>query len=101
MESIFNLLKIRSYLDKEEWVDDDYENDRQKRSFFYGSVFLNLPSGKYYMPWCCSNVTEEEVNKDIEWYEQAENELVTIGCFIESGEGDPCDLFISEYRDCI
>ena len=84
-------------VDKEDWEEDCYDSSLQKRSIFVGSVFSNLPSGKYYMPWS-SNVTEEEANEDEKWYEQVENELSTIQCYLESGEGDPCDLFISECR---
>jgi hypothetical protein len=98
MEQIFNLQEIRKLLDSEEWEDDRF-NDCQKRTIYIGSVFALLPSGKYYMPWACSNVTEEEADKDADWYTRAESELATIRCFMESGEGDPCDLFVGENRD--
>ena len=42
-----------------------------------------------------SNVTEQEVNQDEDWYSQ---ELDLIGCSLESGEGDPSDLYATEYR---
>lgn len=38
--------------------EQDYEeNDGQfERSVFLGTVFALFPSGKYYMPWACSNL---------------------------------------------
>ncbi len=36
-----------------------------------------------------------EVCRDMQWLNQAAEELETIGAFLESGEGDPCDLFAS------
>jgi len=45
------------------------------------------------MPWACSNVTEEEAEEDAEWWETFESELEKHGIWIESGEGDPVDVF--------
>ena len=47
----------------------------------------------------CHGVGSKEAYLDECWYEQAEKELSLIGCSYESGEGDPCDLFVVEYRD--
>ena len=99
MEPIFILSEVRERLNKEQWVNDDPEDDSEKRSIFIGTVFNLVPSGKYYMPWACSNVTDEEAKKDADWYLQAEEELGTIGCYLDSSEGDPCDLFICEFRN--
>ena len=101
MEPIFILSEVRKRLDKEQWEDDDWEVDSQRRTIFIGTVFNLLPSGKYYMPWAASNVTEEEDLKDAEWFAQAETELEQINCYIDSGEGSPTDLFICEFRDKI
>ena len=59
---------------------------------FLGTVFALAPSGKYYMPWT-SNQTEEDVDEDSKFYEALDNVAEEHGMFIESGEGDPCDLF--------
>lgn len=78
-------------------------------SVFLGSVFSIYPSGKYYTPWANSNV--EVCNRckgkgcDFCGYlgsrEAFEDELFTEfleeyadNCWIESGEGDPCDIFL-------
>lgn len=47
----------------------------------------------------CHGVGSKEAYQDECWYEQAEEELSSIGCSLESGEGDPCDIFVVEYRD--
>ena len=97
-EPIFNVKALRAELDAEDWQEDD-EPEREVRRLYLGTVFALTPSGKYYTPWACSNVTEEEAERDSDWFEQAEEELETIGCYLVSGEGDPCDLFVEEYRD--
>jgi hypothetical protein len=63
---------------------------------FLGTVFALTPSGKYYMPWC-TNVTEEEADQDSLWFEALESIAETHGLTIESGEGDPCDIFAALY----
>jgi hypothetical protein len=43
-------------LDKEEWQEDFQDPDCEQQSIYLGSVFNIMPSGKYYMPFACSNV---------------------------------------------
>lgn len=90
-DQILNLPGICSALELAD-VQEDRERNKVKRVFL-GTVFALLPSGKFYTPWACSNVTEDEARKDQEYIERLEVELEEIGCFLESGEGDPCDLF--------
>lgn len=164
MDNIFDLKEIRNELDSEEWENDFYGT--QSRRIYIGTVFNVMPSGKYYMPWACSNLDpcptcngsgfipghhknrvckknhsryekmnnlamkrgrkyaikhyslrdkaknrwqlvcptccglgSKEAYDDESWTMQAEEELSQIGCSLESGEGDPCDLFIVECRD--
>ena len=74
----------------ESWaMDEPYETQ------YMGSVFTVTPSGKYYMPWANSNVNIIEAAKDSMFYEIVERELDKLGYWLESGEGDPCDLFVS------
>lgn len=47
----------------------------------------------------CGGIGSKEAYQDELWYEQAAIDLNSIGCSLESGEGDPCDLFAVEYRD--
>lgn len=57
IESGFYLEKIREALDRGDW-EDDYDNPgAQVRRLFLGTVFSLTPSGKYYLPFACSNVT--------------------------------------------
>lgn len=100
-EAIFDLKALRAELDEQDW-EPDFQDDpehNEVRRVFLGTVFVLTPSGKYYTPWACSNVTEAEAEKDERWYEQAREELESIGLSLESGEGDPCDLFAAEYRE--
>lgn len=94
MEKIFDLTSIRNSLNQEKWIQD---GDTESRMIFIGTVFALMPSGKCYAPWS-SNITDDEANQDEAWLQQAEEELATIGCWMSSGEGDPCDLFVGEWR---
>ncbi len=64
------------------------------RVLYVGSVLNLLPSGKYYTPWACSNVTEEEAEADEEWWEAFDAELAKHNAWAECGEGDPLDVFV-------
>jgi hypothetical protein len=46
----------------------------------------------------CHGMGSREAYLDEEWNRQAAEELDTISCGLEYGEGDPCDLFAIEYR---
>lgn len=61
---------------------------------FLGTVFSLTPSGKYYTAFASGNVTDEEIAKDQLWWERMEDEAAGFDTWIESGEGDPCDIYI-------
>src|SRR5690606_5172709 len=63
-------------------------------SYWLGKVTSLIPSGKYYMPWVCGHVTEEEIEADSEWWAALEDYLSKFDMWAENGEGDPLDLFI-------
>ena len=103
------------------------------KSVFIGTCFNIMPSGKYYMPFACSNVEKcskcdgigeitnpnadmalyeeyydkkiecpvchglgsEEAYKDQVMQEALEDFAGKYGAFVHSGEGDPCDMFVS------
>ena len=90
--AIFNISELQTQLSKAE-IETDNEG-RKFRQVFIDTVFNLLPSGKFYTPYAHSNVTEEEAEKDEDWYAEAEFELDKINAFLVSGEGDPCDLFV-------
>ena len=77
---------------------EDFDGNKIK-SIYLGTCFDLLPSGKYYTPWANSNVSEEEANQDEEWYNEVEERLSAMGMYLESGEGDPCDLYICKIID--
>ena len=89
------------------------------QSVFLGTVLDLMPSGKFYLPFACSNVEpcprckgtgkhsiypqscdlcqgmgSREVFEDELMNEALERVAESYGCFIESSEGDPCDLFL-------
>lgn len=70
------------------------------RTIFLGTVFDIMPSGKYWTCFACSNMTEDEMTKDEEYYDALESEAEKHGYFIIEGEGDPCDMLIAEALRC-
>lgn len=77
-----------------EGMPHEYDSGMWERSIFLGTVFTLTPSGKFYMPWACSNVSEEEANKDQEWWEVVDEELERRGLFTSAGEGCPTDMHV-------
>ena len=71
---------------------EDYEGNTYGYQFL-GTVFALSPSGKYYTPWANSNVTEREAYRDEQFYFALDDVASDKGGWIESGEGDPCDIF--------
>jgi len=65
-----------------------------EKIIYIGSVLDLLPSGKYYTPWACSNVTEEEAEADEEWWEAFDTELAKHNAWSETYEGDPLDILV-------
>jgi hypothetical protein len=87
-------------------------------SVFIGSVSNIFPSGKYYLPFACGNVNpcpqckgtgksktgkdcpycqgsgSREIYEDEIFNNTLENTANESGCFIQSGEGDPCDVHL-------
>jgi hypothetical protein len=59
-------------------------------TIYLGNILSLSPSGKVYMPWS-SNVTEKEAARDERWRYALEKALGKY--WLESGEGDLCDLF--------
>ncbi|MCR4302124.1 MAG: hypothetical protein NUV51_10975 [Sulfuricaulis sp.] len=58
---------------------------------YLGSCFGIMPSGKYYMPWT-SNQTRADEARDGAFLGALESALDAAGMWLESGEGDPCDM---------
>ena len=97
-DTIFDLDKVDENIRNSELVYDEME-DCFMQSYYLGSCLNIMPSGKYYLPFACSNVTEEEAEKDHEYYVLMEAELDEINAHITSGEGDPTDMFITRQYD--
>lgn len=65
---------------------------------YIGSVMNIYPSGKYYMPWS-TNVTEAEAAKDEAFGNAFEKAAAKFNIYLQSGEGDPTDLFLVRYYE--
>ena len=98
------------YVNLEHYGEETDDGERVE-SVLLGSVFSVMPSGKYYMPWANSNVDpcprckgagcdycghlgSREAYEDELMGEALEEEADRLGCFTESGDGDPCDIFL-------
>jgi hypothetical protein len=66
---------------------------------FIGTVFDLMPSGVYYTPWACSNVTTYAAKKDELFREALEVVANEHGMAVVCGEGDPCDLFLTKIEE--
>lgn len=75
-------------------TDYDFFKNETYMSVYLGSVMSLMPSGKYYTPWANSNVTESEALKDEKERERMENAASSLDAWLESGEGDPTDVFL-------
>jgi len=57
VEHGFDLEAIREELDKESWEPGDHgDENTQVRRVYLGTVMALMPSGKFYMPFACSNL---------------------------------------------
>ena len=76
---------------------DQDEDENMIESYYVGTHFSIMPSGKYYMPWT-SNQTWSDVVKDTYFIEKLEGKLNDLFMWLESGEGCPTDLFVCRHR---
>lgn len=53
----FDMAKVQAAIAREDWEDDIHGDGGQVRRLYLGSVFGLTPSGKYYQPFACGNVT--------------------------------------------
>jgi hypothetical protein len=90
----YTIEQLNKEIDAEEVEKIDY--DTYQKSIYIGTVMNLVPSGKFYTPWACSNVTEEEAVRDEEWWERLNDLLAEHNMFTFSGEGDPCDIYIGK-----
>lgn len=90
---------IKNELNLEHDEPQEDEDGQKFRSLFLGTVMSLTPSGKYYLPFACSNVTENEAKLDELWRERLEAEAEKRGLFVFNGEGDPCDIFVGKMME--
>jgi hypothetical protein len=94
-EAIFDLADIRARLNEANL--EDGPGDSFKKSIFIGTIINLLPSEKLYAPW--SAISKEAIEADEAWFKKAINELASIGCCLEFGEGCSIDMYVCEYED--
>ena len=86
--------------DEDYIVDDDF-NECKYASLYVGSVLNLYPSGKFYMPWACSNIENvREALLDECYREALKRKLDSLSLWMESGEGDPLDIFFCKSMSC-
>ena len=68
----------------------------KEKTIFLGTIMQLTPSGKVCTPW--SNITEEEIEKDEEWWEELEYALEKINTYAHISEGDGCDILVSRCK---
>ena len=73
------------------------EDGNMIESYYVGTLFNIMPSGKYYMPWT-SNQTWSDIVKDTYFSEKLEEKLDDLSMWLESGEGCSTDLFVCRHR---
>ena len=129
IECAYDALKDEEWHDRDsDYAPFDLEEGQEHRSICMGTVFSVMPSGKFYVPWACGNVVlcprckgggvrhslltgapayctycsglgSREAFEDEVMWEWLEHYADKVGCYVESGEGDPCDIFLSQVRD--
>jgi hypothetical protein len=75
---------------------DGCDDDGHVGSYYLGSVMSIYPSGKFYMPWT-TNQTADDVDRDSRFGEALDGVASAFGGWIESGDGDPTDLYFMRY----
>lgn len=69
-------------------------------SCFLGTVMNTAPSGKFYSFWC-NNQTRSDVVKDQCFFDALDEVAEENGMWVDSGEGDPTDLFLRASVDSL
>lgn len=93
----WNLAAIKAECESNAEPDSDGDGDLIGRCYL-GTVMSIYPSGKYYMPWC-SNQSRADETRDECYGAALESALEDAGMWLESGDGDPCDLFACYHVD--
>jgi hypothetical protein len=91
----YNWDKIKEQIDAAEPQEDEFlfDADCYYKCIFIGTVFNMTPSGKFYVPFARSNVTDKEGLKDEIWRETMEEILEEHDLYMMNGEGCSTDIF--------
>ena len=96
MEAVAHVNGLTDNPPNDERCGDGCDEDGHVGSSYLGSVMQLTPSGKFYMPWT-TNQTADDVERDSRWFDALEQVATKHGGWIESGEGDPTDLYFMRY----
>lgn len=77
--SDFDMEALKAEVENAEIVNLD---DCFMKTVWLGTMTGLAPSGKYYLPFACSNVTEEEADTDEEYWSELEEELEENGMIL-------------------
>lgn len=89
-----NMIKeYESCKDDKDYLKSDYCEDDKYICAFYGDILYINPSGKLYTYWT-SNQTDQDIEQDRLFWDTINEIIEPLGLWIESGEGDGCDIMI-------
>lgn len=75
---------------------DGCDGEGHVGSSYLGSVMSLYPSGKFWMPWT-TNQTNDDMDRDSRFGEALDEVASKHLGWIESGEGDPTDIYFMRY----
>lgn len=98
-EQLTRILNMAVSIEDEDMDECPDNPDILQRTIYLGSILSLTPSGKFYLPFACSNVTVKEAAIDEIWQDFMRFHLEEEDLFLISGEGDGLDMFLVRYYD--
>lgn len=98
-EQLTRILKFAEAMEEQDMEECPDNPEMLQRTMYLGSILSVTPSGKFYTPFANSNVSVKEAAIDEIWWDYMRFQLEEENLFIESGEGDGLDLFLTRYYD--
>ena len=96
LDAVAHVNALTDYPSNDERCGEGCGDDGHVGSYYLGTVMALTPSGKFYMPWT-TNQTADDVERDQRWFEALEAVASKHGGYVESGDGDPTDLYFIRY----
>jgi hypothetical protein len=108
LDQVYNRQYSESLQDIQSWSWSDMSTEAQQNAriandfgdtygtSYVGTCFTLSPSGKYFTAWARGNASDLDIVRDQAFYDALDFVAESHGGWIESGEGDPCDLYYCE-----